>query len=65
MIENEFGDQIGVESLVAKDGKGEVFDEFFELSNGCICCSVKDDLVNTIEMLLERRCGASDLSSGL
>ena len=44
------------ENLVAKNGTGgEVFDEFFELGNGCICCSVRDDLVNTLERLLERR----------
>ena len=54
VIENEFGDEIGVESLIAKDGaNGEWFDEFFSLGNGCICCSVRDDLVNTLERLLE------------
>ncbi|POM66399.1 Cobalamin synthesis protein [Phytophthora palmivora] len=30
-------------------------DGFYELSNGCVCCSVRDDLVNTLEKLLERR----------
>jgi hypothetical protein len=24
---------------------------FFELNNGCICCTVKDDLVSTLEQL--------------
>lgn len=56
VIENEFGEEIGVESLIAKDGaNGEFFDEFFSLGNGCICCSVRDDLVNTLERLLERK----------
>ena len=56
VIENEFGEEIGIESLVAKNGTdGETFEEFYELSNGCICCSVRDDLVNTLEMLLKRR----------
>ncbi|CEG47175.1 Cobalamin synthesis protein [Plasmopara halstedii] len=56
VIENEFGEEIGVESLVAKDGAdGNVMDGFYELSNGCICCSVRDDLVNTLEKLLKRR----------
>eukprot|EP00511_Aplanochytrium_stocchinoi_P000150 CAMPEP_0204822184 /NCGR_PEP_ID=MMETSP1346-20131115/371_1 /ASSEMBLY_ACC=CAM_ASM_000771 /TAXON_ID=215587 /ORGANISM="Aplanochytrium stocchinoi, Strain GSBS06" /LENGTH=402 /DNA_ID=CAMNT_0051948257 /DNA_START=116 /DNA_END=1324 /DNA_ORIENTATION=- len=57
VIENEFGEQIGVEKLVAKDGKGgkvDLDDLFLELSNGCICCSVRDDLVTTLEGLLER-----------
>lgn len=56
VIENEFGEQVGVERLVARNGRdGQVFDGFFELSNGCICCSVRDDLVNTLERLLELR----------
>lgn len=56
VIENEFGEQVGVERLVAKNGRdGQVFDGFYELSNGCICCSVRDDLVNTLERLLELR----------
>ncbi|KAG6615667.1 Cobalamin synthesis protein [Phytophthora cinnamomi] len=55
VIENEFGEEVGVESLVAKDGAGDVMDGFYELSNGCVCCSVRSDLVNTLEKLLERR----------
>jgi G3E family GTPase len=56
VIENEFGEEVGVESLVAKDGAdGDVMDGFYELSNGCVCCSVRNDLVNTLEKLLERR----------
>lgn len=30
-------------------------DNLFELKNGCICCTVKDDLVTTLETLLQRR----------
>lgn len=30
-------------------------DNLFELKNGCICCTVKDDLVTTLEALLRRR----------
>ncbi|CAH0515708.1 unnamed protein product [Peronospora belbahrii] len=56
IIENEFGEEIGVESLVAKNGlDGEILDGFYELSNGCICCSIRNDLVNTLEKLVERR----------
>jgi G3E family GTPase len=69
VIENEFGNEIGIERLLAnttlKDGGdtvsniklGEVMkasDLFIELSNGCVCCSVKDTLVNTLETLLEK-----------
>jgi CobW/HypB/UreG, nucleotide-binding domain len=34
---------------------GDVFSEFYEFGNGCLCCTVKDDLVTTLEMLLTRR----------
>jgi len=57
VIENEFGDEKGIERLVAKDEEGASFeldDLFVELSNGCVCCAVKDDLVTTLEGLLER-----------
>nr|CCA23070.1 serine protease family S09X putative [Albugo laibachii Nc14] len=61
VIENEFGEEIGIESLVAKDGlDGNYLPEFFELGNGCICCSVRDDLVNTLERLLETKSGKFD-----
>lgn len=56
VIENEFGEDIGVEALVAKDGAGgSVVEDFFELSNGCLCCTVRDDLVETLERVLQRR----------
>lgn len=51
IIENEFGDiNIDAELVVGAD-KGNVF----ELSNGCICCSMSDDLYTTLEELLRIR----------
>lgn len=51
IIENEFGDiNIDAELVVGAD-KGNVF----ELSNGCICCSMSDDLYSTLEELLRIR----------
>ncbi|KMP11270.1 cobalamin biosynthesis protein CobW [Candidatus Nitromaritima sp. SCGC AAA799-A02] len=50
VIENEFGD-IGIDSdLVVGQN-----DEIFEMENGCICCSVRSDLINTLNRLMERR----------
>ena len=44
-------------SLYCQDGAdgSMLADNLFELKNGCICCTVKDDLVTTLETLLERR----------
>ncbi|RDW79712.1 CobW-domain-containing protein [Coleophoma cylindrospora] len=42
---------------VSKDGKD--VQEWLEVGNGCICCSVKDQGVNAIESLMEKK-GAFD-----
>ena len=47
IIENEFGD-IGIDGgLIATASEA-----IFELNNGCICCSMGDDFINTLENLL-------------
>ena len=30
-------------------------EEWVELSNGCLCCSVKSDMVNALEALIQRK----------
>lgn len=56
VIENEFGDGLDVEAIIAKDGaSNQSLTEFIELPNGCVCCTVKDSLVTTLEILLEKR----------
>jgi G3E family GTPase len=56
VIENEFGAGLGIEKMIAKNGlDGESLDGFFELNNGCICCSIKDDLVATLEQLVRHK----------
>jgi len=55
LIINEFGD-MGVDGDVLK-GCGEETcneDDIVELNNGCICCTVADDFVPTMEKLLAR-----------
>ena len=37
------------------DAQGAIVQDFFELPNGCVCCSVKEDLVSTLDFLLEAR----------
>jgi len=56
LIINEFGD-LGVDrGLIAGCGIAGCADEdVIELANGCICCTVADDFLPTIETLLARR----------
>lgn len=59
VIENEFGggvDSLSIESLIARDGlENETLQDLIELPNGCVCCTVKDSLVVTIENLLNSK----------
>ncbi len=55
LIINEFGD-IGIDAEVLR-GCGDAIcaeDDIIELSNGCICCTVADDFVPTMKLLLDR-----------
>lgn len=55
LVINEFGD-IGVDGEVLR-GCGDAAcreDDIVELSNGCICCTVADDFIPTIEKLIGR-----------
>lgn len=52
---SEFGNSSDIEkSLTVNQGDQQV-EEWLELANGCICCSVKDSGVNAIESLMDRR----------
>ncbi|KAH0536142.1 hypothetical protein FGG08_006964 [Glutinoglossum americanum] len=59
VILNEFGDSADIEKALTVNKDGQQVEEWLELANGCICCSVKDSGVNAIESLMERR-GAFD-----
>ncbi|KAI9779256.1 MAG: hypothetical protein M1839_007508 [Geoglossum umbratile] len=59
VILNEFGDSADIEKALTVSKDGQQVEEWLELANGCICCSVKDSGVNAIESLMERR-GAFD-----
>ena len=49
VIENEFGD-VGVDGSLFNDA----CDILYELNDGCICCSVREDLIGVFEQLLLR-----------
>jgi len=55
LIINEFGD-LGVDGDILKGCGNETCseDDVMELSNGCICCTVADDFIPTMEKLLTR-----------
>lgn len=49
---------LSVETMIVKDGTTDGLSslaDFIELSNGCVCCTVKDSLVETLESLLAKR----------
>lgn len=54
VIQNEFGD-VGIDdSLMAKNTKLASEEEITEVLNGCVCCSVRKDLVETLKKLGKR-----------
>lgn len=50
VIVNEFG-EIGIDNDLIID----VDEEIFELNNGCVCCSVRGDLIRILTALFKRR----------
>ncbi|KAM6229818.1 zinc-regulated GTPase metalloprotein activator 1A-like isoform 2-T2 [Porphyrio hochstetteri] len=55
VILNEFGEGSAVEKSLAISQGGELYEEWLELRNGCLCCSVKDNGVKAIENLMQKR----------
>ncbi|MCS6821683.1 MAG: GTP-binding protein [Microscillaceae bacterium] len=50
VIENEFG-EIGIDNALVINSEEEIF----EMNNGCICCTVRGDLIRILGQLLKRR----------
>ena len=50
VIENEFG-EVGVDQELVIGAEEEIF----EAANGCICCTVRGDLIRVLGQLLKRR----------
>lgn len=56
VILNEFGAEIGVERAMINEGDGgALVEEWVELANGCVCCTVKHSLVQALEQLVQRK----------
>ena len=50
VIVNEFG-EVGIDNQLVIDADEEIF----EMNNGCICCTVRGDLIRIISNLMKRR----------
>ena len=50
VVENEFG-EVGIDDGLVLSSDEEIF----EMNNGCICCTVRGDLIRILGMLLKRR----------
>ncbi len=50
VIENEFG-ELGIDNELVIQADEEIF----EMNNGCICCTVRGDLIRILGQLLKRR----------
>ena len=50
VIVNEFG-EIGIDNDLVVNADEEIF----EMNNGCICCTVRGDLIRIIEGLMKRK----------
>eukprot|EP00775_Hariotina_reticulata_P009293 gene9293-9458_t len=50
VIENEFG-EVGIDDALVMETKEEIF----EMNNGCVCCTVRGDLIRILNKLLKKR----------
>uniref|UniRef100_A0A069DT82 Putative cobalamin synthesis protein n=1 Tax=Panstrongylus megistus TaxID=65343 RepID=A0A069DT82_9HEMI len=55
VILNEFGEGSAMEKSLSISQKGKLYEEWLELRNGCLCCSVKDNGIKAIENLMKKR----------
>ena len=60
VIVNEFG-EIGIDNDLVVGADEEVF----EMNNGCVCCTVRGDLIRVVQGLMKRqtRAGAASTAS--
>ncbi|KAG7191458.1 uncharacterized protein KQ657_003134 [Scheffersomyces spartinae] len=54
IILNEFGDSSAIEKSVTIQNQSESVQEWLDLGNGCLCCTVKDNGVLAIEELIRK-----------
>ncbi|KAJ2782471.1 COBW domain-containing protein 1 [Coemansia interrupta] len=52
---NEFGDSQGIDQSFTSVSNGAMVEDWLDLKNGCLCCTVKDKGLKAIETLMERK----------
>ena len=52
VIENEFGAENIDNDILVRDSSGE---QIIQLNNGCVCCSIREDLRSTLSLLAEKK----------
>ncbi len=57
LVINEFGD-VGIDHLLVESSG----DDIVELSDGCLCCTIRGDLVDTLTTLLNRKRSGTPIS---
>ena len=60
VIENEYG-EVGVDDALLEI---ETEEEIFEMNNGCICCTVRGDLMRILTTLIDRYDSAEEEEGG-
>mmetsp|Transcript_6531 Transcript_6531/g.12963 ORF Transcript_6531/g.12963 Transcript_6531/m.12963 type:complete len:390 (+) Transcript_6531:58-1227(+) len=58
ILMNEVGDTADIEKALVREPEGQEaapLTDWVELENGCICCSVKNEMVKSLESLLQQR----------
>jgi G3E family GTPase len=51
VIENEFGDENIDNEILVQDSKEQII----QLNNGCVCCTIREDLRSTLSTLAEKK----------
>ncbi|KAJ2836832.1 COBW domain-containing protein 1 [Coemansia erecta] len=55
VIMNEFGDSQGIDQSLTSSHNGATVEEWLDLKNGCMCCTIKDKGLKAIESLMAQK----------
>lgn len=56
VIENEFGQENIDNEILLQDSNEQII----EMNNGCICCTVRGDLISALSQLAQQKTGRSN-----